>query len=198
MTRTIVFLVTLVFVLPSDGSGQAVPSPGDRIRIRQVDGTVLTGTLATLSPETIQLSVDSRTDKWWVQPAERMAEVRVARIEVLETSLGQRRNYPKYIGRTVAVTSIVGALGTVLIGNALEGGSRNWSGGSALWGFRAGAIIGLPLGVLIGSVVREERWNRVSLPAPVASDLSIRPVIGSRLGLRGLSSRRRLLTPTRQ
>ena len=36
MTRAIVFLMTLMFVLPSDGSSQAVPSPGDRIRIRQV------------------------------------------------------------------------------------------------------------------------------------------------------------------
>ena len=87
MTKTIVFLMTLMFVLPFDGSAQAVPSPGDRIRIKQVDGTVLTGTIATFSAETIQLSVDSSR-----------VEVPVARIEVLETSLGQRHNYPKYIG----------------------------------------------------------------------------------------------------
>ena len=46
MTRTIVCLMTLVFVLALDGSAQAVPSPGDRIRIKQVDGPVLTGRLA--------------------------------------------------------------------------------------------------------------------------------------------------------
>ena len=51
MTRTIVILMTLMSVLPSDGSSQAVPSLGHRIRIKQVDGTVLTGRLATLSPE---------------------------------------------------------------------------------------------------------------------------------------------------
>ena len=100
MPRVMVFLMTLMFVLPSDGSAQTVPSPGDRIRIKQVDGTVLTGTLATLSAETIQLSVGS---------AERMTEIPVAGIEVLETSLGQRTNYPKYIGRTAFVTSIMGA-----------------------------------------------------------------------------------------
>ena len=54
---SIVFLMTLMLVLPSDGSSQAAPSPGDRIRIRQVDGTTLTGTLSTRSAETIQLSV---------------------------------------------------------------------------------------------------------------------------------------------
>ena len=80
MARTIVFLMTLMFVLPSDGSSQAVPSPGDRIRIKQVDGTVLTGTLAALSPETIQLSVGSD---------DRMVEVPVEGIEALEISLGR-------------------------------------------------------------------------------------------------------------
>ncbi len=54
-----VLLLTLIFVLPSDGSTQAVASPGDRIRVKQVDGTILTGTLATVSAEAIQLSVDS-------------------------------------------------------------------------------------------------------------------------------------------
>ena len=64
MMRAMVFLMTLMFVLPSDGSTQAVPSPGDRIRIEQVNGTVFTGTLATFSAETIQLSVDpSRPDR---------------------------------------------------------------------------------------------------------------------------------------
>ena len=78
---SIVFLMTLMFVLPSDGSSQAVPSPGDRIRLRQLDGTVLTGTLATFSAETIHLSVDSSR-----------VEVPVAQIEALEISRGQRSN----------------------------------------------------------------------------------------------------------
>ena len=57
MPRVTVFLITLMFVLPSDGLAQAVPSLGDRIRIEQRDGTILTGTLSTRSAETIQLSV---------------------------------------------------------------------------------------------------------------------------------------------
>ena len=58
MTRAIVFLMTLVFVFPSDGSSQTA-SLGDRIRIRQANGTTLTGTLATVSAAAIQLSVGS-------------------------------------------------------------------------------------------------------------------------------------------
>ena len=81
MTRVMFFRMTLMVVLSSDGSAQAVPGPDDRIRIKQADGTVLTGTLAAWSEETIQLSVDSAGGR---------VEVPVARIEVLETSLGGR------------------------------------------------------------------------------------------------------------
>ena len=174
---SIVFLMTLMFVLPSDGPAQA-PSPGDRIRIRQVDGTVLTGTFSTRSEETIQLSVGA---------AGPMVEVPIEGIEALEISLGQRSNHPKYIGITVAATSIVGA---TIGGIAWEPctGSGICLGTQGEWilmGFGIGAVVGLPLGALIGSVVREERWNAVSLPAPAESRLTIRPVIGSRVGFAG-------------
>ena len=82
MTRTIVFLMTLMFVLPSDGPAQA-PSPGDRIRIRQVDGTLLTGTLSTRSAETIQVSVGATGP---------MVEVPVEGIEALEISLYRQQS----------------------------------------------------------------------------------------------------------
>ena len=101
MPRATVFLTTLICVLTSDGSAQAVPNPGDRIRIKQVDGTVLTGTLTTFSLAAIQMSLGSD---------DRVADVPVARIEVLETSLGRQPNYPKYIGITVAASSLLGAI----------------------------------------------------------------------------------------
>ena len=181
MPRTIVFLMTLMFALPSDGSSQAVPSTGDRIRIKQVDGTVLTGTLAALSPETIQLSVGSD---------DRMVEIPVARIEVFETSLGQRSNYPKYIGVTVAVTSFVGAtIGLIAYGNRDPCSflciGPNTSSEYIGLGFAGGVLVGLPLGALIGYMAREEQWNPVALSAPTASGLTIRPVIGSRAGFAG-------------
>ena len=179
MTRVMVFLVALMFVLPLGGSSQASPRPGDRIRIKQVDGTVLRGTLTTLSPETIQLSVGSD---------DRMAEVPVARIEALEISLGERSNNPKYIGITVAATSIVG----VTIGAIAYEPCPNTScfgpdtrGEYIGLGFIWGAIIGLPLGAIIGFVVTEERWKPLALPAPTASRLTIRPVIGSGVGFAG-------------
>ncbi len=177
MTRTVVFLVTLMFVLPSDGPAQA-PSPGDRIRIRQVDGTILTGTFSTRSAETIQLSVGA---------AGPMVEVPIEGIEALEISLGQRSNYPKYIGLTVAASSIVGAtIGFIAYEDQpcspfCVGPRAEFIG----WGFVVGVSVGLPLGAIIGYVVTEERWNPASLPAPAASRLTIRPVIGSGVGFTG-------------
>ena len=175
MTRTIVFLMTLMFVLPSDGSSQAVPSLGHRIRIKQVDGTVLTGRLVTLSPETIQLWISS----------DDLAEVPVARIEVLETSLGRHRRPDKYLGLTVAATSIVGVtMGFIAYDPSCTFFCFTRSQYVGI-GFVYGAIIGLPLGLLIGSVVTEERWNPASLPAPTAPRLTIRPLIGSQVGFAG-------------
>ena len=162
-------------VLPSDGSAQAVPSPGDRIRIKQVDGTILTGTLATVSAEAIQLSVDSSR-----------VDVPVARIEALEISLGQRGNYPKYIGLTVAATSIVGAtIGFIYYDPSCSGAICFTRGQTTGTGFAWGVLFGFPLGALIDYVKREERWNPVSLPVPAASRLTIRPVIGSGVGFAG-------------
>ena len=177
MPRVMAILMTLMFVLPSDGSSQAVPSPGDRIRIKQVDGTVLTGTLAALSPETIQLSVGSD---------DRMVEVPVEGIEALEISLGRQHNYPKYFSLTLAAASIVGAMIGFIAYEDSEPCSflciPDTRTQYIALGFAGGALVGLLLGELIGSAVREERWNPLALPAPAASGLTIRPVIGSGVG----------------
>ena len=180
MTRTIVFLMTLMFVLPSDGPAQA-PSPGDRIRIRQVDGTLLTGTFSTRSAETIQLSVGA---------AGPMVEVPVEGIEILEISLGRQRRSGKYFGLTVAAASIVGATIGFIAYESYEPCSFLCFGPETrsqytLFGLGIGALVGLPLGALMGTVIREERWNPASLPAPAASRLTIRPVIGSGVGFGG-------------
>ena len=172
MTRMMVFLTTLMFSLPSDGSGQVAPSPGDRIRIRQVDRTVLTGTFSTRSEETIQLSVGA---------AGPMVEVPIEGIEALEISLGRQRRFLKNFGLTVAATSILlGTLGFI----AYEPGDEFFSTRTDLtgFGFLLGAYLGVPLGALIGYLVKEERWNPASLPAPAESRLTIRPVIGSGVG----------------
>jgi len=104
-------------------------------------------------------------------------------LEVRHFSLG------KTVGLSVLLTGVAG--GTI-IAIALEpcSGSEFCVGPDSraegfLYGFAGGAIIGLVGGLIIGSVVREERWNRGALPAPTAPRLTIRPVIGGRLGFAG-------------
>ena len=106
-------------------------------------------------------------------------------IEVLETSLGQRRNYPKYIGLTVGAGAIVGAAisaiawepCTFLCFGPFDSETR---GETVRLGFFVGALAGLPLGGLMGFILGpEERWS----PAPIPGRrLTIRPMIGGRFG----------------
>ena len=179
MTRTIVFLMTLMVVLPSDGSAQAVPIPGDRIRIKQVDGPVLTGMLARFSADTIMVLLDSGGP--WV-------EVPVEGIEALETSLGRRTRYGKYIPLSMLGGAFVGAAYGAITGDPSSTGFLSGFDKPefrAFVGFVYGGLIGLPVGLILGSVFGEDRWSRGALPAPTAPRLTIRPVIGSRVGFAG-------------
>ena len=177
MTRATATLIALMFVLPSAGSAQAIPSPGDRIRIRQVDGTVLTGTLDTWSTETVQLSGES---------VDRRMDIPVSVIEALEMSLGRERRFSKYYGLTVAASSIVGGIVGFTRASSGVGSSRSSSyfrGRSTGGGLLVGYLVGIPLGVFVGSRVTEERWNPVAIPGTAQSGPTIRPVTGSEVGL---------------
>ena len=156
MTRTIVFLMTLMFVLPSDGSAQAVPSPGDRIRIKQVDGTVLVGALAAWSEETIQLSVDSSR-------VEGTIAISRSQIATLESQQGTRSK-----------RNLVGAVG-LLVGGAIAVDTRDTNDcelgalgilscmGRVVGRVALGMAVGAGVGALVGSAIRTENWVIVPL-----------------------------------
>ena len=101
-----------------------------------------------------------------------------------ETRLGWHRNVGKYIGWTVGIGAIVGAAHGGITWEGSNSSSSfsglNTVGMNIVAGFFAGALIGLPVGVVIGlGSGYEEQWTRVPIPRP---RLTIRPVIGSRLG----------------
>ena len=158
MTRTIVFLVTLMFVLPSDGSAQAVPSPGDRIRIKQVDGTVLVGALAAWSEETIQLSVDSSR-------VEGTIAISRSQIATLERQEGTR-------SKSNVVGPVVGFLagGAIAVATLPDRDCPGYDYGcigavvARSVGYVAlGIVAGAVVGALIGSAFRTENWVIVPL-----------------------------------
>ena len=162
MPRVMVFFVTLMFVLPSDGLSQAVPSPGDRIRIRLLDGTVRTGTLANLSTETIQLDVDPFLT----------IDVAVERVDVLDISLGQQVGFnSKKFWVTVAVLEAV--YGTIYGLNPFASGKSEV--------YIVGFFLGAPIAFWV-AVSETERWGPAALPGSGGSRLVLRPVLGSRIG----------------
>ena len=169
MTRATAYLVALIAVLPSAGAAQAPPSPGDRIRIRKVDGTVLTGTLDLWSTETVRLSGESADRRW---------EIPVSAIETLEMSLGRSHSFTKYYSLTVAASTILGGLVALPRGNLSSGRYEDEAGGLLI-----GYMVGIPLGVLAGSLITHERWNPVALSGPVQSGTMVRALMGSEVGL---------------
>ena len=167
MARATVFLITLMFVLPFDGSSQAVPSPGDRIRIRQVDGTVLTGTLARLSAEAIQLSVDSsRAEGPFAIPRSRIASQQGTRNKstpvgivgllaggvIAWATLGDKESRSCDGGFGVDVGCEVAA-DIEAVENAAGDAVR------VLLGMAVGGVVG----ALVGSALRTENWAIVPL-----------------------------------
>lgn len=141
MTRAIVFLVTLMVLLPADGSSQDIPSPGDRIRITHVDGTIFTGTLAGASDEVIQLSADSsRVGGRTTFPR--------SQITTLERQEGtsDRRNLVGIVGLVAG-----GAIAWATLDDA------NNTKDDLLRVFLGMAVGGVG-GALIGSAIRTENW----------------------------------------
>ena len=89
MTRATVFLITLMFVLPSDGSSQAVPTressiealeAGQRVRVRAADAF---GLGASISIEGVFLGREGPDMLLSTTPAEQARRVPVDRLEAL-------------------------------------------------------------------------------------------------------------------
>jgi len=173
MRRTIGFLVTLVLVVPFDGSAQASLSTGDRVRVRQVDGTTLVGTFTSVSPQAIHLLVGSD---------ESMAEVPLTQVESLEASLGRRGNGLVTLAVTAALGATIGGLAwepcSFLCFSPFSSENRS---DAVLAGLGIGALVGLPIALLL----RSERWGPVAVPGSAESAVSILPALGSTVGFVG-------------
>ena len=169
MKSPTLFLLTLILVLPSMGSSQAAPGSGDRIRIRQVDGDVLTGTVAAFTRERIQLSVDSGGPT---------LDVPVSAIAALELSLGRQRNFDKYYGITLAASTVLGGLVGLTRATEFIGKTENAAGGLLV-----GYMVGVPLAVVVGSLVREEEWSPVATLDPARPGPAMSSVTAGEVGL---------------
>jgi hypothetical protein len=180
MMRACGILTLVITACPLPASAQTGPEPGpeqgDRVRIVQLDGSVVTGTLDRHVSGEVGVLIDS-TGEAWVIPEEE--------IESLERSLGPQRRFGKYLGLTVAASSLT--LGTIaaVTWEPCEGwfcfGPES-SGEAFILGAAGGVILGLPLGAIIGAIVKEERWESVSPRGTRKVALTVRPVVGRQIG----------------
>ena len=179
--RTVIgCLVAGSLVLPASGLAQRVPDPGELVRITQTDGTVLTGFFARSSTEHLVLLGAWREQEYVIPRTD---------IDTIERSLGRHRQFGKNFGITLAVASLsIGAISAFTWSPCRDTGFlaclfHPTSRGEAFtWGFVGGAALGLPIGLVVGLAVRQERWARVSVPGLGESVLSIKPVLGPRTG----------------
>lgn len=181
MTTRISCIVILAMILPAHGSGQSVLSPGELVRIHPLNGPVVTGIVQVASPQAIRL-LGKAGGTEFVIPQDEIGQI--------ERSLGRHRKF----GRNFAVTVVASAVGigaisaiswspctdTGLFGCIMDPNSR---GDAFSLGLAGGAIIGLPIGIIVGLAVKHERWERLSLPRQGQAALSIQPILGRELGL---------------
>jgi hypothetical protein len=101
-------------------------------------------------------------------------------IENIERSLGERRRFARNLAITTGVGAGAGGLisaiswspcrETGFLACMLHPESR---GDAFAWGFVGGAMLGLPVGIIIGLAEKSERWELVPRPSfgPVALGL---------------------------
>jgi hypothetical protein len=162
MKKLLVTAIALALLGPAYIAAQDGPSIGDRVRLQQVDGTVLVGTVEGISMDELVLgsaTTDSRT-------------LSLGGIESIERSLGEQRRFGRNLAISMGIAAGAGGLlsavswspcrETGFMACFLHPESR---GQAFTWGFVAGGVIGLPVGVIVGLAAKGERWQPIARPA---------------------------------
>lgn len=173
-------LITLAFLVPTVSSAQALPEPGERVRVTRIGGGTVAGELTR-----------SSNDSLWVTDAmETVHAMPITAVERLQRSLGHHgefaRNFIMIAGGATLGGGVIGAVAyspcrsTELLGCLLHPESRTEA--FAL-GMVFGALIGVPAGLITGVSRRYERWTEVDLGGNEPGSFTVRPLLGPRPGL---------------
>ncbi len=158
MPRATVFLITLMFALPSEGSAQAAPTRESSVNALEVGQRVRVRAADALSIEGVFLGLEGQDMLLRTTPAEQARRVPVDRLEALwvrKRATGKGAEIGAFVGGVLGVVFGV-LLSEVICNNEdCEGDTL----GAALGLGAFGAIHGAVLGALIGSLVRS--WSPV-------------------------------------
>ena len=92
----------------------------------------------------------------------------------IERSLGRHRRFGRNLARTVAASGV----GLGVLYAAAAGDTEAFVEGALAFAL----IPGLPLGLVIWLVVKQERWEPASLPSSSLARIQLRPTFGDGVG----------------
>jgi hypothetical protein len=166
MSRLAVALVAFLCVSVEPGSAQSPQAPQLRVRITDVNGAVVTG----------------RDGREYIIP--------LSGISGMEESLGRHRRFGRNFAiGLVSTAGVLGALAaatwspctqTGFMACLLHPGSR---AEAFTWGLAGGGVVGLPVGVVAGLAIKEERWAPAVLPRAGEATLRVVPAPHNSVGL---------------
>jgi hypothetical protein len=160
MSKLSILAIGAMLLSPFAASAQAPRAPETRVRITQQSGLVTVGTLRALSPDSvIYLDRQGKPQGLALQNVE------------LERSIGRTGRFWKTFGITVAAGAAAGGLisaatwehceSDAFFGCFMVPASRAEAG---ILGVLAGGVIGIPIGALLGAVIKVEGWEPLHPP----------------------------------
>lgn len=171
----ITYAMILVLATPAQASAQSIPPLGDRVRVLQADGTQVTGTLEESSASDLVLFVRSGS----------FVRIPAGNVALFERSLGRQRAFGRNFGLSVAATSLTGGLLSAVFWEPCPGCYFHPSSRVEAFGLGSllGAILGLPISVIVGLAVQTEQWESVGVGSMMLSSARIQPTLVGGAGL---------------
>lgn len=163
---------------PTSVHGQA-PEPGSRVRLTHAGGARHQGTLQLIEADSARVA----------EKDGRVVALSLADVERIEVSLGRQRQFWRNFGLTTLGMSALG--GGVGAATWTPCEAEGWlscmfvpesRGQAMLAGAVVGGLVGIPVGIVVGAAVRREQWRPVQPDGIRPRQLSVRPIVGNRIG----------------
>lgn len=183
--RASLFVLVTFTLFGSPISAQSSAVPGERVRVIFGDRQRAIGTFDSLSTDSVYLRIPAGSRPFAIARGD---------VRRFDRSLGRQRHFGRNFGITVGLSALVAAgvsaatwepcrdPGFLGLGCLMTPSSR---GDAFVWGLAGGAMLGVPLGLIIGVAQHSEAWEPLIAPAAHGPSLELAPVLGRRMGIAG-------------
>ena len=155
--KRVALIALVAALLPTSVGAQRVVEAGDRVMVRDFDGSVEGGVVTWITNEQVELLT---------VPAASAVVMDRARVESVHISEGMHTRFVDAMVLTTAASSVgVGVFFAYCRAVPCEG---SWQGfDELLLGAAIGAVLGIPAGLIAGLRMKFERWTPAALPERV-------------------------------